>query len=220
MKTKNKKGFALTEVLMAIAIVLIIGISGYQLYDTSRQNSIVEGLMNGMVDLKTNLDKSLPQNNPNIFGSQNFTQMIAQMNLVPDDFNTETGQYGFVTISYNHLFSVQVMQMTTQGEYLPGGNNGDASVAGQIVYMITSGNGSAYSESDTSAPPPMGSGMCTKLLKGMMQLFPNVWMGQAIQTNGVPASSTIVTDVCTTANQSADFTVNSLEGSDLPIINN
>jgi Tfp pilus assembly protein PilE len=41
-KNKKRKGFALTEVLMAIAVIIIIGIAAYPLYKHARVNADVE----------------------------------------------------------------------------------------------------------------------------------------------------------------------------------
>lgn len=52
--TKNKKGFALTEVLLAIAVIVIIGIAAYPLYKNARTSSEVEAMANDIAILQTN----------------------------------------------------------------------------------------------------------------------------------------------------------------------
>jgi prepilin-type N-terminal cleavage/methylation domain-containing protein len=212
---KKKKGFALTEVLMAIAVVLVMGIGAYELYSTSRENAEVNGLINGMADLKTNLDKSLPANQSYMFGQQNFDVGITQAGLVPSEF-TPTG--GFDSLVYNNLFSVGVVE-------LDAGDSGglvNATSNAQLLYELEA-NQSGNNEDVNSTMP---TSTCTKVLKGMMQLFPNVWFGQNIQINGTPVSSTIVTDACTTGNQQEVYVAGVVEftypivGSDEPLASN
>jgi prepilin-type N-terminal cleavage/methylation domain-containing protein len=215
VNNKRKSGFALTEVLMAIAVILIIGIGGYQLYATSRENAEVNGLINGMADLKTNLDKSLPSNQSYMFGQQNFNVGITQAGLVPSEF-TPTGE--FDSLVYNNLFSVGVVE-------LDAGNSGgevNATTNAQLLYELEANQSGGNDLMNSTMP----SSTCIKVLKGMMQLFPNVWFGQNIQVNGTPVSNTIVTDACTTGNQQETYVAGIVEftypilGSDEPLATN
>lgn len=54
---KKKKGFALTEVLLSVAVIVIIGIAAYPLYQNSRTSSTVEQMANEITQISTNLQK-------------------------------------------------------------------------------------------------------------------------------------------------------------------
>jgi type II secretory pathway pseudopilin PulG len=62
MKILNKrKGFALTEVLMAIAVIIIVGIAAYPLYTSSRTNADVTQRANEVVALNSYMQELFSQ---------------------------------------------------------------------------------------------------------------------------------------------------------------
>ncbi len=53
----TRKGFALTEVLLAIAVIIIIGVSAYPLYANSKRSSMVEEAANDMAVIQSGVEK-------------------------------------------------------------------------------------------------------------------------------------------------------------------
>jgi type II secretory pathway pseudopilin PulG len=86
-KNSSKKGFALTEVLMAIAVIIIIGIAAYPLYRNARVSSQVEGTANDLALLQTNV-QTLYSGQPNYTGLT--PSQIETAGLAPDDIKTGT----------------------------------------------------------------------------------------------------------------------------------
>lgn len=76
------RGFALTEVLLAIAVIVIIGIAAYPLYKNARTSSEVEAMANDIAILQTNAQTLYS-------GQSSYTGIsIGQLKgagLVPDD---------------------------------------------------------------------------------------------------------------------------------------
>ncbi len=56
-KQSGKKGFALTEVLLAIAVIVIIGISVYPIYLSSKSNADVQNVVNTVTQIGLNTDR-------------------------------------------------------------------------------------------------------------------------------------------------------------------
>ncbi len=88
--TKNS-GFALTEVLLAIAVIVIIGIVSYPLYKNAQTSSKVEEMANTLAILSTNA-QTLKQ------GQSNFNQInIVMMDwngMVPDEIKPIASSMG------------------------------------------------------------------------------------------------------------------------------
>jgi type II secretory pathway pseudopilin PulG len=90
----HKKGFALTEVLMAIAVIIIFGIVAYPLYRTAHLNSQVETLANDVARIQTNtqsLFAGLPNAGYNLTnGGTLNTTFLNTLGLLPEDFTCST----------------------------------------------------------------------------------------------------------------------------------
>ncbi len=86
-KQIKKKGFALTEVLLAIAVIVIIGIAAYPLYKNARTSSEVEAMANDIAILQTNAQTLYS-------GQSSFTtiteKQLEDAGLAPDDLKTAT----------------------------------------------------------------------------------------------------------------------------------
>jgi type II secretory pathway pseudopilin PulG len=91
-KNKNK-GFALTEVLMAIAIIIIIGIVAYPLYSHARTEANINQVINDVTILQKDMDTVFQGQYGNITTMLESDYDIQQMGLAPDDLNFESGSY-------------------------------------------------------------------------------------------------------------------------------
>ena len=84
---KNAKGFALTEVLLAIAVIVIIGIAAYPLYKNARTSSEVESMANDIAIIETSTQTLYS-------GQSAFTGLtptqLENAGMVPDDLKTGT----------------------------------------------------------------------------------------------------------------------------------
>jgi type II secretory pathway pseudopilin PulG len=109
---KKKRGFALTEVLMAIAIIIIIGIVAYPLYTSSRNKAQTMQLADSMVAFNVYIQNLLSQQQDTTYLSNETSQQIidqfnaSQSYNLPDDGTTlQVGawspQYFFVTFQGN-----------------------------------------------------------------------------------------------------------------------
>ena len=80
----TKKGFALTEVLLAIAVIVIIGIAAYPLYKNARTSSEVEVTANDLAILDTNLHV--------LYAGHNYdtvtNKLIEDSGMAPEDLKT------------------------------------------------------------------------------------------------------------------------------------
>ncbi len=84
---QSNNGFALTEVLLAIAIIIIVGIAAYPLYKNARTSSEVEEMANDIAILQTNTQKLY-------FGQSGYAginlNILNNAGLVPDDLKPVT----------------------------------------------------------------------------------------------------------------------------------
>lgn len=85
---KNKKGFALTEVLLAIAVIVIIGIAAYPLYKNARTSSEVEAMANDMAIIQTS-SQTLYSGQSGYAGPPGIsTAQLETAGMAPDDLKT------------------------------------------------------------------------------------------------------------------------------------
>jgi Tfp pilus assembly protein PilE len=164
VKAKKRKGFALTEVLMAIAVIIIVGIAAYPLYTSSQENSDVEAAINKLVNLKSLVDENFTNANEVAqFGGNNMQQQMVQLGLVPD-MNYYT--YKNLTIAVVPSYGLSGITDSNPNDY---------------IYNISALN--SFGEN-----PQMTTSECIKLVKAFLPIFSNVYFGQqanAIKTNGV-----------------------------------
>ncbi len=93
---KNKrKGFALTEILLSIAVIVIIGIVAYPLYKNARESAQVEQIANDMAILMKNSNLLFPTQSYTEIKAQTTDRGITMMDLlnqnglVPDDLKSD-----------------------------------------------------------------------------------------------------------------------------------
>lgn len=109
------RGFALTEVLLAIAVIVIIGIAAYPLYKNARTSSEVEAMANDIAIVQTNAQT--------LYSGQSSYAGITmdQLNtagLVPDDLKTCTGTTT-VTCTYNNSWGGVVSLVSSPSVQIP-----------------------------------------------------------------------------------------------------
>jgi Tfp pilus assembly protein PilE len=199
VKAKKRKGFALTEVLMAIAVIIIVGIAAYPLYTNSRENSDVEAVINKIVNLKSIVDQNLTNvNQVAQLGGDNLDQELVQLGLVPD-MNDYT--YKNLNVSVTQSYGLSGISDSNPNDY---------------IYSVSALNSFGENSQITASE-------CTKLIKGFLPIFSNVYFGnnaEAVKTNGI---------VVATIDQQAAFCANAtgpnpnaepvIFGSDSPLIN-
>ncbi len=56
LDSSKRRGFALTEVLLSIAVIVIIGIVAYPLYENSKQNAQIDTVANAILETSKNMD--------------------------------------------------------------------------------------------------------------------------------------------------------------------
>ena len=92
-KRYTRNGFALTEVLLAVAVIIIVGVSAYGLYANARNSARVEAMANDMVSIKTSakmIYSGQGSYNPPPAGSNNLTTLVLEKaGMAPPDLKTD-----------------------------------------------------------------------------------------------------------------------------------
>lgn len=159
---KHKKGFALTEVLLAIAVIVIVGITAYPLYKSSRQTADIEGLMNVISSLRKNVDENynVLKNTEAQQSGQNFDQVLFNLGLIPDGITIGTAGPTFGFLNYKEYgIGVNV----GGGWYGQNTQNPEA-----FVYMITENNEASGSSGLLTQK------QCAQIMAGMYPQFDNL----------------------------------------------
>jgi type II secretory pathway pseudopilin PulG len=158
MKHNNKKkGFALTEVLMAIAVIIVIGIVAYPLYTQSRQDAAVNQVYNDIALVRTTVDT----NRDTILSGQNSAQGSG-------GFDVLTWMYG------QHILPDGIVQDPLNG---PSQYMQVVAEDNQLLISFSPQNGSS-----SSIPQ-----LCIDISKEIYSEFNIYYQvnGQAITSNGV-----------------------------------
>jgi prepilin-type N-terminal cleavage/methylation domain-containing protein len=82
------RGFALTEVLLAIAVIVIIGIAAYPLYKNARTSSEVEAMANDIAVIQTNTQTLF--SGQSSYAGLNM-DLLNTAGMVPDDLRGDDG---------------------------------------------------------------------------------------------------------------------------------
>lgn len=107
----KNKGFALSEVLLAIAVIIIIGISAYGLYSSARTTATVEQAVNDAKEIQINVSKmGLDKNNALV--ALRGEVLLANMGLMPDDLEYDPG---FLGMSWYQNKDGVFFQVTSSG---------------------------------------------------------------------------------------------------------
>lgn len=120
-------GFALTEVLLAIAVIVIIGIAAYPLYKNARTSSEVEAMANDIAIIQTNAQTLYS-------GQSSYTGIsMDQLNsagLVPDDLKATDSSSGTPTTTYTNSWGGAVTLVPAPGGVLTAGAGFTIGMAG------------------------------------------------------------------------------------------
>jgi Tfp pilus assembly protein PilE len=119
MKILNKrKGFALTEVLMAIAVIIIVGIAAYPLYSSARSKAQVESYTTTLVSLNDYIVKEFTGQtdvsalSSGAFQSQLLTDFSNSTGIPISNAGSTTYQVSpFMTSEYPKSYDIVVYQV-------------------------------------------------------------------------------------------------------------
>jgi type II secretory pathway pseudopilin PulG len=114
----NQKGFALTEVLIAFGILIILAISAYPLYKHSRTEANISQIMNDIVILQKDMNTVFRgnYNNPTTMTESDYD--IQQMGLAPVDLTYVVSNGNFAIPSGGYLETQGIV--TPNGPIAPG----------------------------------------------------------------------------------------------------
>ena len=84
---KKKNGFAITEILLSIAVIIIVGVSAYALYSRSRSDSNMNIIEHNVSMLQTALTKF---DRNTLVSSRMDIETLGKLGLVPDSINKDS----------------------------------------------------------------------------------------------------------------------------------
>lgn len=159
-KSKFQKAFALTEVLLSIAVVIILGITGYHMYKESREQADIQTFLGYTVALKKTIETNFINQTVASTGYQNFNQMITNMKLVPEGMTTVDAD-GNQEIGYKDYSIAAYIGTNSLGKYTFPDPHG-------MLYVIGSAQPNAIN---------LSAEQCIDLIKGVLPLYSNVILG-------------------------------------------
>lgn len=142
----KKLGFALSEVLLAIAVVVIVGITVYPIYENSRQNAKDQNLANELMLLDQYVKQKYSSSSNGAVFTDNSETFMQQFNEAtgsnlptdPNQFQIRSGDYqpnGYYEIHFN----ADIIEPKGCISFL----NNIAGTYGAILLMDTESNGGA-----------------------------------------------------------------------------
>lgn len=202
---KLQKGFALTETLLAIAVIVILGIAGYKMYKESRNHADIMVAINGVTELKKNIDTNFQGKTNASFAGQNFAQVLVNLGLVPQEINMAPIE-GFPNFGYKEYM--------IDPDYGPTGTGG-AAITNPRGWLMSMGSFGGTS-------PPLTPSQCVMLSNAFLPLFNNVtfgYAGTALKTDGVVSKTypAQISTLCNEASQAGAGSQTLIQGSDSEI---